>query len=359
MPVVLITGSAGLIGSEASRFFATQGFEIVGIDNNLRRVFFGEDASTDWNRSQLETELGRRYHHHNIDIRESSQVSAIFAQYSSDIALVIHTAAQPSHDWAARDPQMDFTVNANGTLNLLEATRQFAISAPFIFTSTNKVYGATPNQLPLIEQDLRWEIDPTHRYAQGIGEDMSIDRTLHSLFGASKVAADVLVQEYGRYFGMLTACFRGGCLTGPNHSGAQLHGFLAYLMKCTMTGTPYSIFGYKGKQVRDNIHSADLISAFHEFFKAPRSGEVYNIGGGRFSNCSMLEAIKICEEITGNKLNHTYVEQNRTGDHIWWISDLSRFAEHYPNWKLKYDIRGILGEIYEHNQKRWLETADQ
>lgn len=359
MPVVVITGSAGLIGSEASRFFASHGFQIVGIDNNLRRVFFGDEASTDWNRSQLETELEQNYLHHDIDIRQSSQVSSIFAEYSSDIALVIHTAAQPSHDWAARDPQMDFTVNANGTLNLLEATRQHAIKAPFIFTSTNKVYGATPNQLPLVEQELRWEIDPSHRYSKGIGEDMSIDRTLHSLFGASKVAADVLVQEYGRYFGMQTACFRGGCLTGPNHSGAQLHGFLAYLMKCTMTGTPYTIFGYKGKQVRDNIHSADLIRAFYEFYKAPRSGEVYNIGGGRFSNCSMLEAIKICEEITGKKLDHTYVEQNRTGDHIWWISDLSRFSEHYPNWKLKYDIPAILGEIYEHNQKRWLETVEK
>jgi CDP-paratose 2-epimerase len=323
----------------------------------LRRVFFGDDASTDWNRDQLENELGERYHHHSIDIRDRDQLSAIFSEYTSDIALVIHTAAQPSHDWAARDPHMDFTVNANGTLNLLEATRQFAPSAPFIFTSTNKVYGDTPNHLPLIEQELRWEIDPTHRYANGIGEDMSIDRTLHSLFGASKIAADVLVQEYGRYFGMLTACFRGGCLTGPKHSGAQLHGFLAYLMKCTMSGTPYTIFGYKGKQVRDNIHSADLISAFYEFFKAPRSGEVYNIGGGRFSNCSMLEAITICEEITGKRLAHTYADQNRTGDHIWWVSDLSRFCEHYPNWKLKYDIPCILEEIYEHNQKRWLETV--
>lgn len=357
MTAVVITGSAGLIGCEASRFFANKGYDVVGIDNNLRRVFFGEDASTDWSRSQLENELEERYHHHDIDIRDSAGVSAIFAEYSSDIALVIHTAAQPSHDWAATDPQTDFTVNANGTLNLLEATRQFASKAPFIFTSTNKVYGDTPNGLPLIEQDLRWEIDATHRYAQGIGEDMSIDRTLHSLFGASKVAADVLVQEYGRYFGMLTACFRGGCLTGPNHSGTQLHGFLAYLMKCSMTGTAYTIFGYKGKQVRDNIHSADLITAFFEFFKAPRSGEVYNIGGGRFSNCSMLEAIAICEEITGKKLDRTYSDQNRTGDHMWWISDLSRFTEHYPNWKLKYDIRGILQEIFEHNQKRWLETV--
>ncbi len=352
MTTVIITGSAGLIGSEAARFFAQQGYDIVGIDNNMRRVFFGEDASTDWNRNQLEQELGRRYRHYDIDIRDSKQVLAIFQEYSAGIALIIHTAAQPSHDWAARDPQTDFTVNANGTLNLLEAARHFSIEAPFIFTSTNKVYGDTPNQLPLVEQDLRWEIDPAHRYANGVGEDMSIDHTLHSLFGASKVAADVLVQEYGRYFGMNTACFRGGCLTGPNHSGTQLHGFLAYLMKCTMTNAPYTIFGYQGKQVRDNIHSADLIRAFYEFFKAPRAGEVYNIGGGRYSNCSMLEAIDLCQGITGKKLNWTYSEQNRAGDHIWWISDTSKFMQHYPNWQLQYDVPQILREIYTYNLER-------
>lgn len=354
MSIVIITGSAGLIGSEASRFFAKQGFDIIGIDNNMRRVFFGEDASTDWNRNQLEQELGRHYRHYNVDIRDHDAVSSIFREHSADVALVIHTAAQPSHDWAARDPQTDFSVNANGTLNLLEAARQFTASAPFIFTSTNKVYGDTPNQLPLIELPLRWEIEPTHQYTNGIDENMSIDHTLHSLFGASKVAADVLVQEYGRYFGMFTACFRGGCLTGPNHSGAQLHGFLAYLMKCAMTDTPYTIFGYKGKQVRDNIHSSDLIHAFYEFFRAPRKGEIYNIGGGRFSNCSMLEAIEFCEQITDKKLNWTYSEQNRTGDHIWWISDVHKFSTHYPNWRLQYDVPLILREMYEQNRKRWI-----
>ncbi|MCB9158574.1 MAG: SDR family NAD(P)-dependent oxidoreductase [Caldilineaceae bacterium] len=353
MQVAVITGSAGLIGSEAARFFARQGLTIIGLDNDMRRQFFGEDASTAWNRNRLQQELGDQYRHFEVDIRDAQAVNRLFAAHAGAIALIIHTAAQPSHDWAARDPQTDFSVNANGTLNLLEATRTYAADAPFIFTSTNKVYGDTPNRLPLIEQEQRWEIDPTHTYAGGIREDMSIDQTLHSLFGASKVAADVLVQEYGRYFGMKTACFRGGCLTGPNHSGTQLHGFLAYLMKCTVTGTPYTVFGYKGKQVRDNIHSADLIRAFHEFYKAPRSGEVYNIGGGRFSNCSMLEGIDLCEQIAGRKLNWTYSEQNRVGDHIWWIGDNGKFASHYPDWALAYDVPRILREIYEFNVERW------
>ena len=353
MQVAVITGSAGLIGSEAARFFARQGLTIIGLDNDMRRQFFGEDASTAWNRNRLQEELGDQYRHFDVDIRDAQAVNRLFAAHQGAIALIIHTAAQPSHDWAARDPQTDFSVNANGTLNLLEATRTYAADAPFIFTSTNKVYGDTPNRLPLLEQEQRWEIDPAHTYAGGIREDMSIDQTLHSLFGASKVAADVLVQEYGRYFGMKTACFRGGCLTGPNHSGTQLHGFLAYLMKCTVTGTPYTVFGYKGKQVRDNIHSADLIRAFHEFYKAPRSGEVYNIGGGRFSNCSMLEGIDLCEQIAGRKLNWTYSEQNRVGDHIWWIGDNGKFASHYPDWALAYDVPRILREIYEFNVERW------
>ena len=353
MQVAVITGSAGLIGSEAARFFARQGLTIIGLDNDMRRQFFGEDASTAWNRNRLQEELGDQYSHFDVDIRDAQAVNRLFAAHQGAIALIIHTAAQPSHDWAARDPQTDFSVNANGTLNLLEATRTYAADAPFIFTSTNKVYGDTPNRLPLLEQEHRWEIDPAHTYAGGIREDMSIDQTLHSLFGASKVAADVLVQEYGRYFGMKTACFRGGCLTGPNHSGTQLHGFLAYLMKCTVTGTPYTVFGYKGKQVRDNIHSADLIRAFHEFYKAPRSGEVYNIGGGRFSNCSMLEGIDLCEQIAGRKLNWTYSEQNRVGDHIWWIGDNGKFASHYPDWALAYDVPRILREIYEFNVERW------
>lgn len=353
MSIVVITGSAGLIGSEATAFFAQQGFDIVGIDNDMRRVFFGEDASTTWNRQRLEKTIKNQYSHVDADIRDTETINKIFKQYGSDIALVIHTAAQPSHDWAARDPIMDFTVNANGTLNLLQATRQYAPESPFIFTSTNKVYGDTPNHLPLVELDSRWEIDPNHTYNSGIREDMSIDQTTHSLFGVSKVAADVLVQEYGRYFGLRTACFRGGCLTGPNHSGTQLHGFLAYLMKCTVTGTPYTVYGYKGKQVRDNIHSADLIQAFFEFFKAPRVAQVYNTGGGRYSNCSMLEAIDICQKIVGKELKWIYSEQNRIGDHIWWISDNSKFAEHYPNWKLQYNVPQILQEIYEFNQQRW------
>ncbi len=357
MTVAIITGSAGLIGSEASKFFAGQGMDVVGIDNDMRRVFFGDDASTTWNRQRLEKELGGKYTHCEIDIRDQEAISQLFQKYGKDISLIIHTAAQPSHDWAARDPQMDFSVNANGTLNLLEATRQHAIEAPFIFTSTNKVYGDTPNRLPLIEKETRWEIDPNHTYVGGIREDMSIDQTTHSLFGASKVAADVLVQEYGRYFDMKTACFRGGCLTGPNHSGTQLHGFLAYLMKCAATGKSYTVFGYKGKQVRDNIHSADLINIFYEFYKAPRVAEVYNAGGGRHSNCSMLEAIQMCEEITGNKMNYTYSETNRVGDHIWWISDNGRFQEHYPNWKMKYNVRQILEEIYGFNKERWAKEA--
>ena len=353
MTVAIVTGSAGLIGSEASRFFAHQEFDVVGIDNDMRSVFFGPTASTAWQKQQLSAELKARYTHQDIDIRDKAQIDALFRNYGNEISVVIHTAAQPSHDWAARDPHMDFSVNATGTLNLLEATRQYAPDAVFIFTSTNKVYGDTPNRLPLQELETRWEIDPTHTYFSGIREDMSIDQTTHSLFGASKVAADVLVQEYGRYFGMKTACFRGGCLTGPNHSGAQLHGFLAYLMKCTATGRPYTIFGYKGKQVRDNIHSSDLISAFYEFYKTPRVAEVYNIGGGRYSNCSMLEAIQLCEEITGNKLDWTYSEQNRIGDHIWWVGDLTRFETHYPEWKLAYDVPRILQEIYEFNRERW------
>nr|MDQ2998713.1 NAD-dependent epimerase/dehydratase family protein [Chloroflexota bacterium] len=266
--------------------------------------------------------------------------------------------AQPSHDWAARAPAVDFTVNANGTSVLLEATRTFAPDAVFIFMSTNKVYGDRPNQLPLIEHDTRWEIDPAHPYARGIPEDMSIDRCMHSLFGASKVAADVLVQEYGRYFGMRTACFRGGCLTGPHHAGTQLHGFLSYLVKCTLTGTPYTVFGYQGKQVRDNIHSADLVRAFQAFYEAPHCGEVYNMGGGRFSNCSMLEAIALAEEITGNQLNWAYKDDNRMGDHIWWISDLAHFQAHYPSWSPAYNIPGIIAEIAASGRERWLDRHE-
>jgi len=357
MSVAIITGSAGLVGSEAVTFFANQGFDVVGIDNDMRSVFFGADASTQWQRERLEQSLGKKYTHFSDDIRNAAAMERIFERYSGHIDLVIHTAAQPSHDWAAGDPPTDFSVNANGTLNLLEATRKFAAKAVFIYTSTNKVYGDSPNRLPLIEGESRWEIDPAHPYINGIDEQMSIDQSLHSLFGASKAAADLLVQEYGRYFGMHTACFRGGCLTGPNHSGTMLHGFLAYLMKCAATGKPYTVYGYKAKQVRDNIHSADLINAFFEFYKQPRSGEVYNMGGGRFSNCSMLEAIQLCQEITGRKLNWVYTDKNRIGDHIWYISDLSRFKAHYPGWQMKYDVPAILSEIFALDHERWQREA--
>jgi CDP-paratose 2-epimerase len=352
MSTVIVTGSAGLVGSEAVVHFAELGMDVIGIDNDMRATFFGAEASTQWNRSRLIREV-RGYKHIDTDIRDQDKIFEIFRERQSSIALVVHCAAQPSHDWAASNPFMDLTVNVNGTSVLLEATRKYAPDAVFIFMSTNKVYGDTPNSLPLVELETRWEIAKDHPYYEnGIPESMSIDRCLHSLFGASKVSADVLVQEYGRYFGMKTACFRGGCLTGPNHSGTALHGFLSYLMKCSVTGTPYSIFGYKGKQVRDNIHSYDLIGAFDAFFRAPRSGEVYNMGGGRFSNCSMLEAIQMSEEISGTKLDWSYVEKARTGDHQWWISDCTRFAEHYPQWKYKYDVRAILEEIFDATRTR-------
>jgi CDP-paratose 2-epimerase len=347
MAVAVITGSAGLIGAEAARFFSEKGLDIVGIDNDMRRDFFGDEASTAWSRRRLEAEL-RSYRHYDTDIRDQSVVSALFERYNTNIAVVIHTAAQPSHDWAAKAPFIDFSINAGGTLNLLEKTRQYCPDAPFIFTSTNKVYGDTPNRLPLVEQSSRWELLDDHPYGRhGIDESMSIDQTMHSLFGASKVAADVLVQEYGRYFGMKTVCFRGGCLTGPGHSGTELHGFLAYLVKCAATETPYVVFGYNGKQVRDNIHSFDLVNAFWHFFEAPRSGEVYNIGGGRYCNCSVLEAIEKCQNLTGRAMQWSYNGANRTGDHLWWISDIRRFQTHYPGWSMRYDINAILSGIFE------------
>ncbi len=353
MTVVLVTGSAGLVGSEAVDFFCRRGYTVAGVDNDLRKYFFGEDGSTRWKRDAMVRDY-KNYVHHDADIRDPKAMETIFRQYGKDLKLILHTASQPSHDWAAREPHTDFTVNANGTLVLLECTRQICPEAVFIFTSTNKVYGDRPNELPLVELDRRWEIDPQHKFHPGIDETMSIDATKHSLFGASKAAADLLVQEYGRYFGMKSACFRAGCITGPNHSGAQLHGFLSYLMKCTMTGQPYTVFGYKGKQVRDNIHSYDLVSAFFHFFQNPRVAEVYNIGGARFSNCSMLEAISDCENIAGKKLNWSYAETNRIGDHIWWISDVGRFQSHYPAWKLENDMQAILTQIHANNSARWV-----
>lgn len=355
MSVAVITGSSGLIGSETAKFLHDKGLEIVGIDNNMRKYFFGEDGSTDWNTAQLEKSL-KNFTHFPVDVRDPEAIDRIFGERGRDISLVVHTAAQPSHDWAAKEPVTDFTVNANGTLVMLEATRRFCPEATFIFTSTNKVYGDTPNDLPLVEQETRWELDPAHTYAQhGIDESMSIDRSKHSLFGASKVAADVLAQEYGRYFGMKTGTFRGGCLTGPAHSGAELHGFLAYLIKCVLTGKPYTIFGYKGKQVRDNIHSYDLVNAFWHFAQNPRPGAVYNIGGSRHSNCSMLEAIRYSEELTGRRLNYTLSDDARSGDHIWWISDVRKFRQDYPDWQYKYDQQRIIEEIVEATQVRMKE----
>ena len=356
MKTVLITGSAGLIGSESVGFFCERGFKAVGLDNNMRQTFFGVEASTEWNRDRLLQQYPDRYIHHDVDIRDDRAVKRVFEEFGTEFDLIIHTAAQPSHDWAARDPYTDFTVNANGTLVMLETARRFCPEAVFIFCSTNKVYGDRPNALPLFEQETRWEIEKDHPYRQGIDEKMSIDNCQHSLFGASKVAADVLVQEYGRYFGMKTGVFRGGCLTGPSHSGTQLHGFLSYLMKCTMTGEHYQVFGYKGKQVRDNIHSYDLVNAFYHFYSAPRVGEVYNIGGSRFSCCSMLEAISLCERIAQKTLHWTYEESNRIGDHIWWISDIRKFRNHYPDWNLTYDVETILTEIFTANSPRWLSS---
>lgn len=357
MSIAVITGSAGLIGSEAVRYFAAKGLHVIGIDNDMRKYFFGPEASTEWMRKQLEATI-TNYQHYNTDIRDQAAIIDIFRHCGKDVSLVIHTAAQPSHDWAARAPLTDFSVNASGTLNLLEATRQFCPEAPFIFTSTNKVYGDSCNKLPLVEQESRWELDQSHKFAcRGITEEQPIDQSLHSVFGASKVAADLMVQEYGRYFNLKTACFRAGCLTGSGHSGAQMHGFLAYLMRCCVTSTPYTVFGYQGKQVRDNMHSSDLIRCFDRFCQAPRPGAVYNIGGSRFANCSMLEAIAMCEEVSGRKMNWKYVPENRTGDHIWWISDIRKFQSDYPGFELKFDCRAILSEIHDCNHERWKDAS--
>lgn len=343
MKTALVTGSGGLIGSEAAIFFASQGYKIVGIDNDMRKYFFGESASTIQNIEMLKSKIKDAYIHYHVDIRNEQEVKKVFESHNFDI--VIHTAAQPSHDWAAKEPLTDFDVNARATLILLEACRQYCKDATFIFTSTNKVYGDTPNYLPLNELDTRYEIEAGHKYENGIDESMTIDQSTHSLFGTSKVAADVNVQEYGRYFGLNTCVFRGGCLTGPNHKGAQLHGFLAYLVKCIVKGDKYTIFGYKGKQVRDNIHAHDLVNMFWHFHLNPRPGEVYNAGGGRKSNISMIEAIDKIEKITGKKADIKYENANRKGDHIWYISNLAKFKNHYPDWQQRHDIDSILIEM--------------
>ena len=357
--VVVVTGANGLVGSECVAYFSRRGFLVVGIDNDMRAVFFGKSASTVWRRIRLQEEFPA-YRPMEVDIRDPTVIEGIFRQYSSSIELVIHAAAQPSHDWAAREPATDFSVNANGTLNLLEAVRRFAPKACFILTSTNKVYGDHPNELPLIEKESRWEIDPAHAYKNGIDESMSLDQTTHSLFGVSKLAADLMVQEYGRYFGMKTGVFRGGCLTGPAHSGTELHGFLAYLVRCIVHGIPYKVFGYGGKQVRDNIHAYDLVNAFFQFFENPRPGEVYNIGGGRHSNCSMLEAIGLAEQFAGRELRWSYVQENRLGDHMWWISDVGKFRSHYPGWDYSYTLNDIIQQLcscQHQNPEVMVETA--
>lgn len=355
MPVAVVTGSGGLIGSEAVRHLVEEGYDVIGLENDMRSRFFGADASTRPNTERL-LAAHPTFRSLEIDIRDAEGVSSLFARHAGSIELVVHTAAQPSHDWAASDPQTDFGVNANGTLNLLEATRRHAGTATFIFCSTNKVYGDTPNGLPLVELETRLELPKDHEWFDGIDTSMSIDDSMHSLFGVSKAAADLLVQEYGRYFEMPTVCFRGGCLTGPSHAGTQLHGFLSYLMRCTVTGERYTVFGYGGRQVRDNIHSRDVVRAFSAFHAAPRAGAVYNLGGGRRSNCSMLEAIAICERIAGDELRYEVSPRARMGDHRWWVSGLDQFRADYPEWDLEYDVEGILSEIYEENVERWTEA---
>ena len=352
MATAIVTGSGGLIGSESVERLVQEGFRVIGIENDMRAQFFGASASTQPTTQRL-VDAYDAFESVELDIRDTAGVSDLFARHAADLELVVHTAAQPSHDWAASDPQTDFTVNANGTLNLLQAARDHKPDATFIFCSTNKVYGDLPNALPLLDLPKRLELPEYHRWYAGIDTTMSIDASTHSLFGVSKAAADLMVQEYGRYFGMPTVCFRGGCLTGPNHAGAKLHGFLSYLMRCTITGDRYTVFGYGGKQVRDNIHSADLVSAFLAFHAAPRAAAVYNIGGGRDSNCSMIEAIEACEAIAGRSLDYTIVDDNRIGDHRWWISDLAPFRADYPDWELRYDVDGILHEIHDHNVERW------
>jgi CDP-paratose 2-epimerase len=352
MPIAIVTGSGGLIGSESVRHFVGQGFDVIGLENDMRARFFGPDASTRRVTEEL-VATHPEFRSLDIDIRDGEGVDGVFAKHARGVEAIVHTAAQPSHDWAATDPHTDFTVNANGTLNLLQAVRRHTPDATFIFTSTNKVYGDLPNSLPLVELDTRLELPVDHRWYGGVDTTMSIDRSTHSLFGVSKTAADLLVQEYGRYFQIPTVCFRGGCLTGPSHAGAKLHGFLSYLMRCTVTSEPYTIYGYGGKQVRDNIHSADVVAAFDAFRRSPRLAAVYNLGGGRECSCSVLEAIALCERIAGRALNSTFSDEPRMGDHRWWISDLADFRADYPTWSITLGLEATLREIYDRNAERW------
>jgi len=351
--VCIVTGSGGLIGSEAAEHFADLGYDVIGIDNDMRRYFFNVSVS-----GRIEQLIGTvpSYHHCYIDIRNKVKIDALFEEYSPRIGVVIHAAAQPSHDWAAREPMTDFEINAMGTLNLLEATRQYASDAAFVFCSTNKVYGVRPNAMQFREMATRYE--PLHtRYRNGIDEAMSIDRCLHSVFGASKVAADIMTQEYGLYYGMNTGVFRGGCLTGKHHAGAELHGFLSYLVHCCAKELPYTIYGYGGKQVRDNIHAHDLLKAFESFVFDPRPGEVYNIGGGQANSCSVLEAAAMAKQYTGKQLSWTYEDTPRKGDHQWWITDTGKFRRHYPHWSITRSLSDIIREIAEHETRTEYITA--
>jgi len=344
MSIVIITGSTGLVGSESVNFFSDKGFEVVGIDNNLRKFFFGDDGSTNWIKNKL-LKRNKKFKNFNLDIRNRLGIEKIFKKYKKNISLVIHCAAQPSHDYGKNFPEIDFSVNATGTLNLLEATKKHCPNSPFIFMSTNKVYGDNPNKLNIIEKKNRWEIRRSDEYFNGIKENFSIDNCTHSFFGVSKTYADLIVQEYGKNVGLKTVSFRAGCITGPNHSGAKLHGFLSYLVKVSLIKKQYSLIGYKGKQVRDNIHSSDLVNCFWEFYKKPKKGEVYNIGGGRYSNCSIIEALDIVEKITNINVKRILIKTPRVGDHIWYISNLKKFKKDYPGWKQKYNTRKILEEI--------------
>ena len=346
--MILVTGSTGLIGYEACNFYLQKKIKVIGIDNNLRSYFFGPKSSNKWKEKKLTK--NKNYIHFSADIRNRSQIFKIFRKFRKKIKAVIHTAAQPSHDWAAKEPFTDFSINANGTLNLLEALRIECPHVPFVFTSTNKVYGDTPNFLPIIEKKERYELKKNHKFfRKGIDESMTIDQSTHSIFGTSKTAADLLVQEYGRYFNLKTVSFRGGCLTGEEHSGAELHGFLSFLVKSIIHKKKYSIFGYKGKQVRDNIHSSDVISAFDEFIKKPKKGgKVYNLGGGRENSCSIIEAIKIIEKLSGKKSKYKILPKNRIGDHIWWISNNSKFKRDFPKWKLKISLKKSLKKMIQH-----------
>ena len=345
---ILVTGSSGLIGSEVCIYFASQGHSIFGVDNNQRAVFFGPQGDTSWRLKELRNTIPS-FEHHAVDIRDRSKVLSLIHKIKPNA--IVHTAAQPSHDKAASIPFDDFDVNAVGTLNLLEATRQFCIDSPFVHMSTNKVYGDAPNKIKLKESDTRWDYDDPE-FANGIPESFSIDQCKHSLFGASKVAADIMVQEYGQYFGMATCCLRGGCLTGPSHSGVELHGFLSYLVKCNLTGTTYKIFGYKGKQVRDNIHSEDVARFIECFLQAPRSGEVYNLGGGRINSCSILEAFEVCEGVSGKKQKYEYLDENRIGDHICYYSNLTKIKNHYPKFEIKHALDDTIQQIVEAQRRR-------